>query len=243
MRAGNPGRVLEVDELSVAFGGLLAVDAVTFEVHEEERIGLIGPNGAGKSTILNAINRLVPARGSVRFYSESEKAIEILTQRPYRLREMGIARTFQSPQLVEELTIEENIGLGTYASRHGCSGERINEVLEACALLHWRTTVAADAPHGVKKLADLARCLMSPSRLLLLDEPGAGLSRKEKDTVVSVVRSGLGPTAVVMVDHDMDFVKEAVDAMAVMDFGQLIIRGRPEEVLADPEVRSRYFGM
>lgn len=245
--ATSPPAVLEVQDLSVAFGGLRAVDSVSFSLYEGECFGLIGPNGAGKSTIMNAINGLVPASGSVRLSSEEGESVDLLSQRPYQLRHKGIARTFQAPQLIAELTIEENILLGGYHTKgrmvNQASSDRAQEVLQVCGLTRWRHALAASAPHGVQKLADLARTLMAPSLLLLLDEPGAGLSRGEKELVLSVAKSDFAPKGVLVVDHDIDFVREMVHSIAVLDFGRLIISGVPDEVLAHPEVRTRYFGM
>jgi branched-chain amino acid transport system permease protein len=249
---GEP--LLDVSAARKEFGGLVAVNDVSFRLHAGEILGLIGPNGAGKSTLFNLVSGVLPlTAGEVRFRGER---IDGLSSR--RIAERGLSRTFQHVKLVPDMTVLENVALGGHLrSRAGTLAamlrlERTEErrllaeaarQLERIGMRGYMHELAGNLPLGPQRLVEIARALATDPALLLLDEPAAGLRFREKQALAEVLRQlkaeGL---SILLVEHDMDFVMGLTDRIVVMEFGTKLIEGTPAEVQASPAVRAAYLG-
>jgi len=251
--AGSP--LLEIAGLTVRFGGLVALDRVDLSVERGEIVGVIGPNGAGKTTLFNVINRFVePVQGRVCCAGK-----DLLRLRPHQVIELGIARTFQNIEIFRNLTVLENMLIGGHRGGGvgilgamvglGASQERqlrrqAEEILTALGIAHLAPLPAGALPLGAQKMLELARALMSHPRLLLLDEPAAGLTPKEIEGLLGVLRrihEEYGVTMMV-VEHHMEFVLRLCERVVVLDFGRVIARGTPAEIVAHPQVVQAYLG-
>ncbi|MDM7324935.1 MAG: branched-chain amino acid ABC transporter ATP-binding protein/permease [Thermus sp.] len=246
--------VLEVEGLTKAFGGLLAVAGVSFALRRGEILALIGPNGAGKSTTFNLVaGALVPDRGRVRLFGR-----DITGLPPHAIHALGLGRTFQHPHLFPELTVLENAALGTYGRTkagffQGLLGLSRKEEGRALATAY-RALVrvgleslalerAERLSVGQQRLLEIARLLASGAEVLLLDEPGAGLRAREKQELASLLRSlAQEGYTVLIVDHDMDLIMGLADRVVVMNYGEKIAEGLPREVQKNPLVRAAYLG-
>ena len=251
----RPGELLlQANGLRKAFGGLVAVNDVSFSLNTGEIVGLIGPNGAGKSTTFNLISGVLPlTSGEVLLRGQR---IDGLPAREVARR--GMSRTFQHVKLVPDMTVLENVALGTYLRTRAGSASavlRLDRAEEARALAEaarqldriglagQEQQLAGDLALGPQRLVEIARALASDPSLLLLDEPAAGLRHKEKQALADVLRQlkaeGL---SLLLVEHDMDFVMKLTDRIVFMEFGTKLIEGTPAEVQASPEVRAAYLG-
>jgi branched-chain amino acid transport system ATP-binding protein len=248
---------LKIDGLSVRFGGLIAVDDLALTVRERSIHSLIGPNGAGKTTVINTIagiNRA--ATGSVRFFGK-----EILGTPSHKIARSGVARTFQNTELFPEMSVLENVLVGAHQCAHyGTFSSAVRmktfhreeqELLRrACGLLETleltgnRHTIAANLPFGKQRLVELARALAADPKLLLLDEPAAGLRAAEINELnrrLVWVRDHYGVT-ILLVDHVMQVIMNISDCVTVLNFGRKISEGAVEAVRTDPEVQRAYLG-
>jgi branched-chain amino acid transport system ATP-binding protein len=236
--------LLEIEEVSVQFGGLLAVDEASLSVPPGCVTGLIGPNGAGKTTLFNVITGLqAPSRGRVLL----EQA-DVTRRRPYRRARLGIARTFQRLEAFGSLTARENVLVALEMRRRWATspydpGKVADELLERVGIARVADTRVDSLPTGSARLVELARALATEPKVLLLDEPSSGLDEQETDALgVLLHELTAGGLAVLLVEHDMPLVMEACSHISVLDFGRVIARGTPSEIQADPSVQRAYLG-
>ena len=236
--------LLEVHEVGVRFGGLQALDAVSFGVEEKRVTGLIGPNGAGKTTLFNVITGLQePTTGRVVIAGE-----DITIAKPHSRARKGIGRTFQRLETFGTLTARENVLVGA-EMRKGWSREKFDvraladELIDKVGLRAVADEKVDKLATGTARLVEVARALASKPRVLLLDEPSAGLNENETTALGALLRElSSDGLAVLLVEHDMSFVMGACDHIHVLDFGRLIAEGSPTEIQANPDVRAAYLG-
>jgi sulfate-transporting ATPase len=229
--------LLEVRDLSVNYGGVIAVDNVSLTVNEGNIVGLIGPNGAGKTTLIDALSGFTRYRGEVELAGRSLQGMP-----PHRRAANGLARTFQSIDLYEDLSVEENVVVGQHLAR-GKGSDELNAVLESLGLTAFRDRNVGELSQGQRQLVSIARALAGEPRLLLLDEPAAGLDSTESAWLASRLRAvrATGVT-ILLIDHDMSLVLGLCDQLYVLNFGSLIASGPPESIRTDPAVIDAYLG-
>jgi branched-chain amino acid transport system permease protein len=249
---GEP--VLVVDKIRKQFGGLVAVNDISFDIAAGQIVGLIGPNGAGKSTTFNLITGVLSkTSGAVRFRGED---ISGLASR--EISRKGMARTFQHVKMIADMTVLENVAMGAYTRGHSgvlSSMLRTNQAeeqrlmkeaqrqLERIGMGEYLHEQAGNLAMGPQRLMEIARALCCDPALLLLDEPAAGLRHKEKQALAAVLRQLQSEgMSILLVEHDMDLVMDVCDQLVVMEFGTLLTRGTPAEVQANPAVRAAYLG-
>jgi len=253
--------LLSAKELSVRFGGLLAVNKVSFDVKKGEVFTLIGPNGAGKTTVFNLISRIyTPTAGSIDFVGP-KGMVKLTEQAPQDVATLGIARTFQNIELFEHASVLHNLLIGRHTHRKTSlwqdifftaatrdeelrSREKAEEVIDFLNLQHYRDTFVAGLPYGVRKVVEVARALCTEPSLLLLDEPSSGLNVEETDDMafwIQDIQHELGIT-VLMVEHDMSLVSKVSDRVLAMNQGEVLAMGTPREVQSDAGVIEAYLG-
>jgi ABC-type branched-subunit amino acid transport system ATPase component len=245
---------LMIRDLTVRYGGILAVDKVDLDVPAGTITGLIGPNGAGKSSLFSACAGEVPASGSVVLFGR-----DISHMGPVRRARAGVGRTFQRIQLFRTLTVRENVAMGheaAYVRKHPWSlvhalpSERretnrvTDEVLDQCGLSEIQARVAGSLSTGQQRMVELARALASPARMLLLDEPSSGLSSQEGVRFAAILREATKASdrGILLVEHDMDLVASVCEKVHVLNFGRLIFVGSTAAALRSDEVRQSYLG-
>jgi branched-chain amino acid transport system ATP-binding protein len=233
--------VLELEQLSVRFGGLTAVNAVSLKIGSSDVIGLVGPNGAGKTTLFNAISGLVkPAGGAIRFAGR-----DVMRAPMYQRARLGIGRTFQIPQPMHELTVRENLVVAQRFGTGKVDTVRIDEILDFTSLAgKARRDAATSLSLTELKALEVAKALATNPKLLLLDEVLAGLETSGKRRFMGMLkemhqRFGVG---IVIIEHDIETISSLCPRVAVLNFGELIADGTPDEVFRDPAVIKSYTG-
>ncbi|MER5346685.1 urea ABC transporter ATP-binding protein UrtD [Streptomyces mirabilis] len=236
---------LEIRGLHVSFDGFTAVDGVDLDVGPGDLRFLIGPNGAGKTTLVDAVTGLVKAEGSVRFGGE-----DILGRSVHRIARSGIGRTFQTATVFEELTVLQNLdiaagaGRGTLTMLRRRKGvpESVARALETVGLTDLAGSLAGTLAHGRKQWLEIGMLLVQDVRLLLLDEPVAGMSHDERQATGELLRRISRERTVVVIEHDMDFMRSFARSVSVLHAGKVLSEGTVTEVQADPKVQEVYLG-
>jgi branched-chain amino acid transport system ATP-binding protein len=257
MRGNDGPPTLKVQDISISFGGLRALQGVTVEIYEGEIVGLIGPNGAGKTTLLNAISGVYhPAHGRL-FWNGRDRTF----LSPSRVAALGIARTFQNVALFRGMSVLDNIMVGRHCHmragllssglfwgpaqreeiRHRAAVERIIDFLE---INHLRKVPAGTLPYGLQKRVELGRALAAEPKLLLLDEPMAGMNLEEKEDMARFILdvNDEWGTTMLLIEHDMGVVMDISNRVMVLDHGEKIAEGSPDHVRTDPVVVRAYLG-
>lgn len=246
--------LLKVDKLTVQFGGIKALTAIDFEMEEKEILAIIGPNGAGKTTLFNCVSGVYhPTSGEILFNGES-----LLGLSPDRIAQRGIGRTFQNIRLFNNMSVLDNLMLGRHMKfqrnilqaflrirkEELVHREKVEEIIDFLDLAAYRQARVIDCPYGVQKRVELGRAIVMEPKLLLLDEPVAGLTVEEKNRVAYLVtemrgRFGFG---ILLIEHDLRIVSRLADRLVVLNFGQKLAEGNPAEVQRNPEVIRAYVG-
>ena len=246
--------ILEVNGVNKRFGGLKALDDVNLKVDEGKIHAIIGPNGAGKSTLLNCfVGKLLPDTGSVTFDGKS-----LLGARPHQINQMGVSRVFQTPEIFGDLTVFENVmipcfskrdgsfklnGLGSAANEHDMI-ERAEQMLSDVDMIDKRHEHAASLSRGDKRRLEMAMCLSQDPKLLLLDEPTAGMARADTNNTIELLRviQEKRKLTMVIIEHDMHVVFSLAQKISVLAQGHVIVEDQPENIKGNPKVQEAYLG-
>ena len=249
--------MLEVTSLGISFGGLRAVDELSMKIEEGGLVGLIGPNGAGKTTVFNMLTGVYrPTDGGIRLDGQN-----LIGKKPHDICKMGVARTFQNIRLFSNLSVLDNVKtglhneitytlaesllhIGSYRKKERAMDSRAMELLEVFDLVSVADYKAANLPYGKQRKLEIARALATDPKLLLLDEPAAGMNPNETEELmetIELVRKKFGVT-VLLIEHDMKLVSGICEYLYVLNFGRLLAEGTPAEVLQNPEVVTAYLG-
>lgn len=249
--------VLEIDGLTKMFGGLKAVSDFGVRIDEGELVGLIGPNGAGKTTVFNMVTGLYePTDGEIRFYGE-----DVVDLAPHAITQKGIARTFQNIRLFPNLTVLDNVRIayhphagyslleaiarvGRFSRRERQLTERAQEFLAVFGLEEHQEKIAKNLPYGAQRRLEIARALAAEPKLLLLDEPAAGMNPNEVHMLMDLIHfiRDRFKLTILLIEHQMRVVMGICEWITVVDFGEVIARGTPEEIQSNPDVIEAYLG-
>ena len=255
--------LLEVSNLSISFGGLKAVDNLSFEIKEKEIYGIIGPNGAGKTTTFNCITQFYrPDAGTVMFSSKKTGGmIDLVGLKAHDIIRHGLVRTFQNLELVPTLSVIDNLLIGAHIAFESTivgqvfrspkarreekqMRKKAEEVLEMLGLLHIKDMPAIMQPYGHQKKIELGRTLMLSPKLIILDEPAAGLNEVETDALIDIIK-GITQRldcGILLIEHDMRFVYRLCNRICAISFGKLLAIGTPDEIRDHPAVQEAYLG-
>ena len=256
------GIVLEVKDLSIAFGGLKAVDKLSFDIREKEIFGLIGPNGAGKTTAFNCITQFYkPNSGSILFKDKNNKVQDLLRHEVHEIIGLGLVRTFQNVELIKELSILDNVLIGAHIDFKATILEQALKlprarkeekllreeavgILRSLGIEDRKDMIIAGQPYGILKKVELARTLMCKPRLIILDEPAAGLNDIETIQLTNMIRKIRDEfnCSVLLVEHDMRLVMDVCDRICAISFGKLLALGSTKEIQSNKAVQEAYLG-
>lgn len=254
-------KILEVENLSISFGGLKAVDNLTFSIEEGEIYGLIGPNGAGKTTVFNLITQFYkPTEGHVHFIPGDER-INLVEHQVHEIINYGLVRTFQNVELIPSLTLVENLLVGAhvhyetgimaqifrtkkYKEEEAKKREKAEEILKFLGIDHLKDQYAGAQPYGVLKKTEIGRTLMANPKLIILDEPAAGLNETETQELAVLINQikDKFSCSILLVEHDMGFVMGVCDRICAINFGKFLAMGNPEYIQKHPDVQEAYLG-
>ncbi|MZR31624.1 ABC transporter ATP-binding protein [Sneathiella litorea] len=233
--------MIKISDLTVHFGGVVALDNITVDI-QDDIVGVIGPNGAGKTTLINVLSGFVlPDSGAI-----DVEGVDLLSLAPHRRARWGLARSFQKVQTADNLSVADNIwvSLDTSASIGMRKSAALNRVLEYVGLVDMANVPAAMLNPCQRRMTELARCLVASPRIVLLDEPGGGLSECEVDRlryVIGNIKANFG-AQVLLIDHDVELIRSVCSKTMVLDFGEIIAYGPTETVLQDENVKAAYLG-
>ena len=246
----NSAHALEIIDLKKAFGGLIVTQNVSLSIRPGERRLIIGPNGAGKTTLFNQISGdMRPSSGQIRLFGTDVTALA-----PYRRAHLGLSRTYQIITLFAGDTLEHNVTLGLLGLRpsrwqmwrplaaYGDLATAARRILDAVGLLHLAAHPVSDIAYGEKRRVELAMALAQKPRILLLDEPLAGLSNSERSTVKALIAAIPRETTVIMIEHDMDTALDLAETVTLLNYGRVIVDGERDVVIADQRTREVYLG-
>src|SRR5882724_4487714 len=251
MTSPTPNYALEITDLNKAFGGLKVTQSISLAIRQGERRIIIGPNGAGKTTLFNQISGdMRPNSGQIKLFGT-----DVTTFSPYRRAHLGMSRTYQIITLFTGDTLEHNVALGLLGllpsrwqmwrplSFYGDLATEARRTLDTVGLLHLADYPVSEIAYGEKRRVELAMALAQKPRVLLLDEPLAGLSNTERSTVKSLIASIPRETAVIMIEHDMDTALDLAETVTLLNYGRVIIDGDRDAVIADERTREVYLGV
>jgi branched-chain amino acid transport system ATP-binding protein len=247
---------LEIDNLTLRFGGLVVLDGVSLSVERGELLALIGPNGAGKTSVFNCISGIYPGEGAIRF-----RGADIVGRKPHDIAALGVARTFQHGELFPQMSVVDNLLTGRHPRIKGNplaemlflpsvrreemrQREAVEKIIDFVELERYRHTAVGGLPFGTQKIIGFARALANEPALLLLDEPSAGLNREEREDLARFIlriKHQLG-IAMIWIEHDMQMVADLADRIHVLDYGRTLASGPAEAVLKDEKVIAAYLG-
>lgn len=249
--------ILEVNNLSISFGGLKAVENVSFKLKKGELLGLIGPNGAGKTTLFNMLSGVyTPTSGEILLEGHKTNGIS-----PDNLSKLGVARTFQNIRLFDNLTVLDNVKLAMnqymeygvltgmlrlpkFWKEENEATEKAKEILELFNLEKYFRAFAGSLPYGAQRKLEIARAMATRPKLLLLDEPAAGMNESETQDLmdsIKVIREKMG-VSILLIEHDMNLVLGISERLIVLNYGEILAEGKPEEVIQNEEVVKAYLG-
>lgn len=254
--------ILKASDINIVFGGLHAVSDFNMELHEGQLAGLIGPNGAGKTTVFNMLSGVyTPTSGTINFFDKKGAAHLVNKKKPYSLNKIGIARTFQNIRLFGNLTVADNIRVAMHSRRksgviaavlrlpsyfkdEARMNARVGHLLRLFGLTSKRNELAKNLPYGEQRKLEICRALASKPRLLLLDEPAAGMNpqeTKELMELIALIRNKFKIT-ILLIEHDMKLVMGICEEIYVLNYGKILAVGKPEEIRKNPEVVKAYLG-